>query len=93
MVDVVLRGSRVNEDVVYEHHHELIQVRFKDPVHKVYEGCRGIGEAKGHHHKLVVSISGTEHSPGYIHILNSELVVPRTAINFRKGSRALQLVE
>ena len=65
-------GSRVNENIVYEHHHELIQVGFKDPVHKVHEGCRGIGEAKGHDHELVVSISGTKRSLGYILILDSK---------------------
>jgi len=76
VVGVVLWGSRVNENIVYEHHLELTQVRFKDPVHKVHEGCRGIGEAKGHHHELVVSTSGTKRSLGYILILDSELVVP-----------------
>jgi len=87
VVGVLLWGSRVNENIVYEHHHELIQVRFEDPVHKVHKGCQGIGEAKGHHHKLVVSISGMKHSFGYIFILDSELVVPQMEINFGKGSR------
>jgi len=53
----------------------LIQVGFKNLVHEIHECCWGISEAKGHHHKLVVSVLGVEGSLGYIYILDLKLVV------------------
>jgi len=49
----------------------------------------GIGEAKGHHHKLIVFVMGTEGNLGYILIPDSELMVPSAKVYFRKGPHTL----
>jgi len=72
---------------------KLIQVGFEDSVHEIHECYRGIGEAKGHHHKLIVSVPGTEGSLGLIFIFDLELVVPQTKVYFKKSSYGSQLIK
>ena len=93
MVGMLLWGHRVNKDIVFEDQHKLIKVGFEYHIHGIYEYCQGISEAKGNHHKLIVSIPGTEGSLGCIFIFDLELVAPRTMVYFRKSSRASQQVK
>jgi len=79
---MLLWGPPVNQDIIYEYHH------FEDPIHKVHECCRGVTEAKGHHHEFIVSVVGAEGSLGYILISDSELMVPQMKVYFRKGPHA-----
>jgi hypothetical protein len=46
MLLMVFLTLRVNQNVVDENHHELIQVFVKDPIHLVHENCRCIGPNK-----------------------------------------------
>ena len=65
---------RVDQYIIYEYHHELIQVGFEDPIHEIHKRRSGICKPKRHHYKFIVSISGAKYSLGYVLFLNSEVV-------------------
>uniref|UniRef100_A0A0D3EA29 Uncharacterized protein n=1 Tax=Brassica oleracea var. oleracea TaxID=109376 RepID=A0A0D3EA29_BRAOL len=51
---------RINQNIVDEDDHALIQVLAKNIIHKFHERCRCIRQPKWHHHKLVISITCAE---------------------------------
>ncbi|EOX94184.1 Uncharacterized protein TCM_003614 [Theobroma cacao] len=75
---------RINQDVIDEYYHKLIQVWMEHPVHKIHKNCRGISQTKRHHQKLIMPITRPEGSLRYILLLNPQLIVPRSQINLRE---------
>ena len=62
MVAMILWSPPVNQYIVYKYHHKLVQVGFKDSIHKVHECCRGISKPKGHHYELIMPVPSAEGS-------------------------------
>jgi len=44
---------RVVEDVIYEHHHKLIQIGAENAVHVLHEDYWSISHSKWHHYILI----------------------------------------
>ena len=76
LVSMLLLILRIDKDVIYEHHYELVQIRYENPVHKIHEGCEGIGEAKRHYCTLIMTISGPKCCLGDVFRFNPKLMVP-----------------
>jgi len=55
-----LPSPEIDKYVIYEDYNELIQEGPEDPVHVVHKHSRSVGHTEGHHHILVVAISGPE---------------------------------
>jgi len=46
-----------DEDVIYEHHHKIVQIGGKNLIHVIHEDCWSISHPKWHYYILVMSIS------------------------------------
>ena len=90
---VVTITPRVDQYVIDEHDDKSIQERPEHPVHQIHECRRGIRQAEGHNKKLVMPVSGAKSSLRNVLIPNPQLVVPRSQVDLRKSTRALQLIE
>jgi hypothetical protein len=66
--------SRVNEYVINEYHHELIQIRPEDTVHQVHESGRGVGQPKRHDQELVVAVPCAKGCLGDVGLPNPQLM-------------------
>ena len=71
----------VNEDVINEHHHKLVQEIHKHLIHHMHEEGRGVGETKGHNYIFVKTVSSGERGLRNIFLLNLEFVISRPQIN------------
>ena len=76
MINMFLPILRIDKDVIYEHHNKLIQIGSEDPIHKIHESCEGIGEAKQHYCKLIMTILGPKHCVGDVFRFNPKMMVP-----------------
>ncbi|WZZ35469.1 hypothetical protein YC2023_018870 [Brassica napus] len=84
---------RINQNVVDENDHTLIQVLPKHIIHKLHERCRCVRQSKWHHHKLIMPIACTEGRLPHISISYRNLVVSRCQVNFIEPRSSLQLVQ
>ncbi len=50
----------IDQNIINENDHELVQLWHEYGVHQVHEISQGIGQPKRHHQKLIESISGRE---------------------------------
>jgi len=71
----------------------MVQVRFRDSIHKAHECYWGVSEPKGYHYELIMPISGAERTLRYIFIFDSKLVIPRLKVYLRESPRTSELVE
>ena len=85
MSSVFVLVLRVYQYVIYKHHHKLVQVGFENSIHKIHKSHRGIGQAKGHHHKFIMTID--------VFKFNCKLMVSKLQVNLEKDSRFLQLIK
>jgi len=46
----------VYQNVIYKHHHKLVQVGSEKSIDKIHKSYKGIGEAKRHHCKFIMTI-------------------------------------
>ena len=73
---------RVDENIMKVDNNTNIKHICEDVIHKVLEGSRCIGQAKGHHHPLEGSILGLEYCLLFITIPDlDEIVVGMLQIN------------
>jgi hypothetical protein len=56
----------------------MSEKRMEDMIHEALEGGRGITEAKGHEHKITVTLVSSKGSIGYVNFFHMYLVVART---------------
>jgi hypothetical protein len=81
------------KDIVNEDQYKLIQIFHEHLIHQVQKvgGC--IGQSKRHNCVLVQSISCTESYLWYARLLNFQLVLPWSQVNFGKDVCSFHLVE
>lgn len=75
VVLVVFHSCTVNEYIIQEDQNKFSQKWLQHLVHNALKGGRCIGEAKGHHLELVISLMGLESSFVLIFWMHSHLVV------------------
>jgi hypothetical protein len=80
---------RIYQNVIIEHHDELVQLRYENRVHELHEMCWHIGQPKGYDKILMETKSHREGHLGYIFGTNLDLVIAGAEINFGEhlGSR------
>ena len=83
----------VNEDVVEEHHYEVVQQRAEDALHQVHEGCRCVGQPEGQHQELEVTVAGAERGLVDVRVVDANLPVAGAKVNLAETLRAVQAVE
>ena len=90
---MLLQRLAVDEDVVEEDEHTLIEEAAECLVHQVHEGGRRVGQAEWQHQKLVVPVACAE--GGLRHILrrDADLMVAGAQIDLREVARTLQPIE
>jgi hypothetical protein len=71
----------VDENIIDKDHYEFVKLHHKHGVHEVHEVDWGICETKGHHKKLVKTITSGESSFRNVTRSNFDLVVIRTKID------------
>ncbi len=74
-------GLGINQDVIEEYNHELVQVVMEDVVSHRHKGSRGVGKAKWHNKVFKVAISCTEGGLVDVTLGNANLVVAGTEVN------------
>ena len=83
----------VDEDVVDEHNHELVEVLHEHLIHHPHEVGRGVGQSKRHHGALVQSVSRGERSLGDIALSDLQLIVSGAKINLGEYTGTTELVK
>ena len=68
-------------------------MKFEDVVHQALEHCRSVGEAKRHGNKFVVSFMGPECRLQNIFLLNSDLMVASSKIEFQKIMGTVEFIQ
>ena len=66
----------VNEYVINEDYHEIIEEAHEHFVHHMHEEGRGIGETKGHQSMFIKTVSCSECGLRNIFPFNLELMIP-----------------
>ena len=90
---MLLPASGIHQDIINKHNDTNVKQLMKYLVHQTHEGCRSIGQAKGHHHKLIMTISGPECCLGDILPSDPQLMVTRSEVNLGKDDSTLKLIK
>jgi hypothetical protein len=83
----------VDEDIVEEDQHELVEEGAEGLVHEVHEGGGGVGQTEGKYEELVVTVAGTEGSLRHVLVCDADLVVSGAKVDLAEDSGSLQAVE
>jgi hypothetical protein len=83
----------VDQNVIYEHHYELIQILHEHFVHQVHEIGWSISQSKRHDCVLVQPIPRNERCLGYVTLSNLQLMISRLKINLREYTCTTELVK
>ena len=92
MLYMVLIRLRIHQDIVYEHHHKLIQIRMEISIHVFHKYSWRISHPKRHHIIFLLTIPSLKNSFRYIFRLHSYLVISGSQINIAKHLRTNQLI-
>ena len=90
---VLLQRAAVDEDVVEEDEHELVQLLAEGVLHERHEGRRRVGQAHGQHQPLVVAVARRERRLAHVLRRHLDLPVAGAQVDLAEVGRALQLVE
>jgi hypothetical protein len=93
MLSVIFLILRINQDVIYKYHHELVQFGHKHQIYQVYEVCGGVGQSKGHNKIFIETVSCRESSFWNIFKMNFNLMITRSQINLGKDFGFRQLIK
>ena len=90
---MLLQRLAVDEDVVQEHDHEVVQVRPEHLLHEVHERGRRVGQAERQHEELVVPVPRAERGLRHVGRIDAHLVVARAQIDLAEVLRTVQPIE
>jgi len=82
----------IDEDIIYENHHQLILERVKDPIYVIHEYEKDIGYSKWHHHIIVMPIPGSETYFAHIFFLHQNLMVSKPQIYLLEHNSTMKLI-
>jgi hypothetical protein len=83
----------IDQDVIYEDHDKLVQLRHEYGVHQVHEMCKSIGESKRHNQILIQSVPGGEGSSRNVFRTDLDLMITRMKIDLGKDFSTSKLIE
>ena len=86
-------GGAINEDVVKEDEDIPTQEWLEDEIHQRLEHGWHIVQPKGHDQKLEMAMVGVKCRLGHVFGMDADLVVPRSEIELREESCAVELVQ
>jgi hypothetical protein len=75
MLFVLLLNLRIYEDIIDEHHYELVEIVHEHTIHQVHEERWRIRQTEGHDCVLIKPILGDECCLQYVHRLDPELMI------------------
>ena len=84
---------RINQDIIYKHHHKFIQIWFENPVHQIHKRGWCVSQPKRLYQELIMTIPSPECSLRYITLLHSQLMIPRPQVYLGVYSRSLELIK
>ncbi|GJV24854.1 hypothetical protein Tco_1377549 [Tanacetum coccineum] len=90
---MLLSALGIDQNIIDEHDHESIQIRFAHPIHQIHEYCRCVSQPKRHYLELVVTIAIPKCSLWNVFLMNSKLVITRSQVDIRVDSRPLELIK
>jgi hypothetical protein len=93
MFRVIFLILRIHQDVIYKHHHELVQFGHKHRIHQVHEVRGAVGQAEGHNKILIETVSYRESSFWNIFRTDFNLMITRPQINLGKDFGFRQLIK
>jgi hypothetical protein len=93
MVSMILFGLRVNQNVVNEDNHKLVQIIHENLVHEIHKISRGVGQSKRHHGILIMTIPCPKSGLGNIRLSYFQLVVTSAEIDLRENTGSTHLVK
>jgi hypothetical protein len=77
MFSVIFLILRINQDIIYKYHHELVQFGHEHRIHQVHEVRGGVGQVEGHNKILIETVSCGESSFWNIFMVNFNLMITR----------------
>ena len=80
MLNVLLFGLEIDQDIINKNHDKLIEVWRKDVIHQVHEYRRSTGNSEWHNKELEMSTSHLKGSLRYILSFHPHLVITRIKI-------------
>jgi hypothetical protein len=93
MFCVLFRGLGIDQDIVNEYQHKLVEELHEHLVHEIHEVGWGIGHAKGHNGVLKQTVSCDEGGLGNVGLTDFQLILSCAEINLGEHSGSIQLVK
>jgi len=75
MSSMFIYAFGVCQDVIYKHHQKLVLIGSENSIHEIHKSCWGIGLAKRHNCKLIMTIPSSKHSLGDVLWFNPKLMI------------------
>src|SRR5581483_6970140 len=93
MLFMVLLALRIDQDIVYEDNHELIQIWSTYSVHQIHKDCWSVRQTERHDQEFVMTITSSKRCLGNIFFANSHLMISGSKIDLGEVSCSLQLIK
>lgn len=93
MLEVVSSSLAINQYVVKKYQNKLPYVGLEKVVHSALKSGRCVGEAKGHHQKLVVALMSSKRGLLYVFLPHADLVVTHLQVNLGEVADPSQLIQ
>ena len=93
MLLVLLQRAAVDQNVVQEHQHELVELAAEGVLHERHELGRRVRQAHRQNQPLEVTVSRSEGRLRHVLCSDADLPVARAQVEFAEVARPLQLVE
>ncbi|BAT84889.1 hypothetical protein VIGAN_04235900 [Vigna angularis var. angularis] len=81
MLFMLVFSLGIDENIIYEDDHKLIQIGPEYAVHILHEHCGGVRYSKRHHHIFIMPITRPKCCLLDVVFLNPDLMIPGSQIN------------
>ena len=83
----------VDENIIEEHDHEIVEVCTEGLMHEMHECRRCVRQPEWQHEKLEVTVPSAEGRLRYVLGYDTNLMVPAAKVDLREELRSLQSIE
>src|SRR3954470_17685664 len=92
MLNMIIFTLGIDQNIINEHNHKMIQIIVENPIHILHEYTRCISHTKRHNRILIMTIPRPKSSLLNILRLHTNLMIPRPQINLAKHTSSNQLI-
>jgi hypothetical protein len=85
--------SRIDQNVINESYHKLVQFVHEDEIHEIHEVGKSISESKRHNQVFIKVVSGGESGLWNVRRFDFYLVIARSEVNFGEDLGSQQLIK